>query len=158
MYTLTEFQSRVEALEAEYGEHLPVSFFEDIAIPWFRAIFPVKSEMYGVEGLQRLGPMHAIAEFAGCYYRWQRMVDLEYTLTSKEMTNAVHDAFGYAVIMRTMAESGITWDTAVKPRSPRADIDTLIGFYWNDQVPVDLGAVTIATRCSVNMYRRTNGA
>lgn len=145
-------------MEGEYGEHLPVSFFEDVAVPWFRAIFPVKSEMYGVEGLQRLGPLHAVAEFAGCYYRWQRMVDLEYTLSSDAMTNAVHDAFGYAVIMRTMSEADITWTTAVKPKAPRRDLDTLIGFYWDDQMPVDKGAVTMATRCSLNMYRGTPGA
>lgn len=158
MYTLDEFQESVGELQGEYREHLPQSFYDDIAIPWFESIFPIKSEMYGVEGLQRLGPMHAVAEFAGCYYRWRRMVKLEYTMSFDGMMNAIHDAFGYAVIMRVMADCGTQWDTIDKTKSPNKDIGLLLDLYWEDMVPVDMAAVTMATRCSINMYRRTPGA
>jgi hypothetical protein len=158
MYTLEEFQESVEALEDEYKIYLPLSFFEEIASPWFNGIFPVKSEMYGVEGLQRLGPMHAVAEFAGCYYRWRRMVKLEYTMSFDGMMNAIHDAFGYAVIMRVMAGCEMQWETIDKTKSPNKDLGLLLDLYWEDQVPVDVAAVTMATRCSINMYRRTPGA
>lgn len=158
MYTLEQFQDYVGVLKDEYQIYLPVTFFEDVAMPWFDQIFPIKSETYGVEGLQRLGPMHAVAEFAGCYYRWRRMVKMEYSMTFDGMMNAIHDAFGYAVIMRVMAGVDMQWDTLDKVKSPNKDMGLLLDLYWEDQVPVDVAAVTMATRCAINMYRRTPGA
>lgn len=158
MYTLEEFQERVFALAPDYDKHLPTTFAEDIAEFWFNEIFPVKSEQYGVEGLQRLGPMHAVAEFAGCYYRWQRMNVLEFSVTADPMLNALHDAFGYSVIMRAMADTAVEWATVDKTKAPKKDLDMLIDLYWEDMIPVDVAAVTMATRCSINMFRRTPGA
>lgn len=157
MYTLDEFQETVLELESEYRDRLPVAFYEDIARHWFQEIFPYKNQVYGVEGLQRLGPMHAVAEFAGCFYRWHRMVEMEHTMTDDDLLNALHDAFGYSVIMRTMAGAGLTWKTVDKTKGPMKDLQVLLEIYWDDQIPVDDAAVTIATRIAVNMYRRTPG-
>jgi hypothetical protein len=158
MYSQEEFRDAVLGLQAEYKKSLPASFYEDVAQPWFDEIFPVKNEIYGVEGLQRLGPTHAVAEFAGCFYRWWRMVDMEYTLTFDAMLNAMHDAFGYSVIMRVMADSIVQWKTADATRSPMRDLGILLDLYWDDRAPVDAAACTMAVRISINMYRRTPGA
>lgn len=158
MFTLAEFQAMVRSLRDEYQTHLPVAYWEEIANPWFYGTFPVKSEEYGVDGLQRLGPSACVAEFVGCFYRWVRMMELDYSITAKPMRNALEDAFGYAVIMRTMAKVAVTWATYNQVRSVYRDMDQLIGFFWEDRLPVDQAAATIATRVSLNMYRRTPGA
>lgn len=157
-YTSEEFKGRVLGYHDEYKSSLPLKFWEDIGNPWFSLIFPVRNEMYGVEGLQRLGPTHAVAEFVGCYYRWSRMTDLSHSVQEPPMRDSIMDAFGYSVIMRAMSESDIRWMQVDRRRKPATDLDTLIGFYWDDMLKVDDAACTMATRISVNMYRRTVGA
>lgn len=158
MFTLEEFQDSVTALRAGYEEHLPLSFVEDISSPWFEGIFPVKNETYGVEGLQRLGPNACVAEFVGCYYRWERMSSHDFSITNESMKNSLIDAFGYSVLMRALAGVQIQWGTVARSRAPKKDLDILLGLHWDDFQPVDVAACTIATRCSLNMYRRTPGA
>lgn len=158
MFTQAEFQARVGGLEAEYKQQVPLSFWEEIVHEWFQAIFPVRNEQYGVEGLQRLGPTACVAEFIGCYYRWARMRSNDYSITNRSMRDSVMDAFGYSVLMRALADTPVTWDQGVKSWAPAKDAKMLLDLYWEDLHPVDMAAVTMATRCSINMYKRTSGA
>lgn len=157
MYTLEQFRDLVGSYAGESKRHLPVKFWEDIANPWFTTIFPIKNETYGVEGLQRLGPMHAVAEFVGCYYRWQRMTGNDLTISYPSVRDSLHDAFGYSVIMRAMVDQKVRWEHADRTRSPGEDLNTLVSMYWDSQLLVDEAACTMAVRASINMYRRTLG-
>lgn len=158
MYTTEQFRKKVVAYQKEYEERIPTVFWEDIALPWFATIFPVKNAMYGVEGLQILGPTHAVAEFVGCFYRWYRMDENGGTIQDAALLDSLHDAFGYSVIMRAMADKAVRWNQADRTRSPKGDLDTLVGFYWKDRLSVDDAACTMTLRIAINMYRRTVGA
>lgn len=161
MYTQDEFAERVRSLRPDYAKGpFPLKFWEEVGAVWFDQIFPRKNEIYGVEGLQRLGPMHTVAEFVGCYYRWRRMRTLEFDMTQASMVNAVHDAFGYSVLMRTLADEDPTWSQVAKFTVPMdRDLEGLVSIYWDEPpMPVDGAAVTMATRISVNMYREIPGA
>lgn len=158
MFTLEEFRDEVMGLKSDYKMHLPVRFWEDIASYWFSVVFPKKNENYGVEGLQRLGAIHTVAEFVGCHYRWRRMDEQGHSFTYNPMMNAILDAFGYSILMRVLAQAGVSWEQAGLKKKPHKDVDTLLEMYWDNFIPPNVGAVTIATRCTLNMWKGTIGA
>jgi hypothetical protein len=164
MTSLREFQMAVASTRRDYQHRLVNDMYEEVAEPWFHNIFPVKSELYGVEGLFALGSLDSIGQIVGCYFRWERLTNSALSITSDSVQNALLDAFGYSVIMRVMSElekgelNLITWGQHDKTKAPRKDIEKLISLYWQMAHAADQAANTIALRAAINMYRRTPGA
>src|SRR5688572_3208994 len=109
---LVEFIEAREDLCDRWGEFLgDTELWSDLAVEWFSSVAPAKTEEYGVEGLLRLGPMHCVSDFTGCYYRWKQMQAKGLPLTYGPMRNAIIDAFGYTVLMALLSGFDPNWVT-----------------------------------------------
>lgn len=137
-------------------------FWSQVAMPWFVEIAPVKAPEYGVDCIERMGPLGVMAEVSGCFYRFKRQTELGRSFyRDPMMRNAIIDAFGYAVILRIVVDGGGEdwdrhWHIVTTHKDPEWFNEEMLTRYWDGNAkmrPVGGFAAALAMGSAINQWR-----
>lgn len=103
-----DYWNKVDTVISCLPEATATAFRNGIVRHWREGVAPQKHRDYGIECWERLGPKALVADLSAVFYRYKNMY-VQNGRVSREMSDIIIDAFGYAVIYTVCLYEQWSW-------------------------------------------------